>query len=74
MHRSCYGRSGLRNYGRVYNCLHILSEGESGLFAEGEESTRRRGAGGAFRRPVKCEQPSKEVVNEQRMLQPQERG
>ena len=33
--------------------------GESGLFAEGGGSTRRRGAGGAFRRPVKREQPSR---------------
>ena len=32
--------------------------GESGLFAEGGGSTRRRGAGGAFRRPVNREQPS----------------
>ena len=52
-----------------------LSEGESGLFAEGAGSTRRRVAGGAFRRPVKREQPSKEVVNKlERMLQPQEMG
>ncbi len=57
------------------NWLHILSEGESGLFAEGAGSTRWRVAGGAFRSPVKREQPSKEVVNElERMLQPQERG
>ena len=56
-------------------CHALLSDGESGLFAEDGESTRRRGAGGAFRRPVKCEQPSKEVVNElERMLRPQERG
>ena len=56
-------------------CHALLSVGESGLFAEGAGSTRWRVAGGAFRRPVKREQPSKEVVNElERMLQPQERG
>ena len=60
--------------GKMY-CHVLLSEGESGLFAEGAGSTRRCVAGGAFRRPVKREQPSKEVVNElERILQPQERG
>ena len=59
--------------GKMY-CHALLSKEESGLFAEGAGSTRRRGAGGAFRRPVKREQPSKEVVNElERILQPQER-
>ena len=46
--------------------MMALSKGESGLFADGVGSTRRRVAGGAFRRP----QPSKEVLNElERMLQ-----